>query len=91
MLPDEARRTQVLPSFYRMIVRHQQLHMAEAITPPTRPLIPPAVLTRSQRAHYRLSWRERLARNARANTADQLTFQLFGIPESFACWLGFIS
>jgi len=31
---------------------------------------------------------ERLARNARAATAGQLTLKLFGIPEGFATWLG---
>jgi hypothetical protein len=55
--------------------------------PPT-PTVSPPILTRAQRAHYRLSWEERLARNARPNTAGQCTLKLFGIPESFAAWLG---
>jgi hypothetical protein len=70
------------------VVRHQHLHMEEAIAPSTRPLAPPAVLTRSQRARYRLSWDSRLARNARTDQAGQLTLRLFGIPEDFAIWLG---
>jgi len=46
------------------------------------------VLSLSQRAHYRLSWQERLARNARTETAGQLTLKLFGLPKGFASWLG---
>src|SRR6266702_3717261 len=48
----------------------------------------PAPLSRAQRAHYRLCWQERLARNARAPTAGQVTIKLFGIPETFAAFLG---
>jgi hypothetical protein len=33
----------------------------------------PAILSRAQRAHYRLSWEERLVRNARAPTVTQPT------------------
>jgi hypothetical protein len=46
------------------------------------------LLTRSQRAHYRLSWEERLARNALAPGASQITIKLFGVPASFAAFLG---
>ncbi|GHO97431.1 hypothetical protein KSF_074790 [Reticulibacter mediterranei] len=45
-------------------------------------------ISRAERAHYRLSWDERLARNARKDQAGLLTFKLFGIPERFANWLG---
>ncbi len=45
-------------------------------------------LSRAQRAHYRLSWQERLARNARAPGAGQVTIKLFGVPEGFATLLG---
>ena len=69
-------------------VRHQQLHVEETAGPADPSPAPPAVLSRAQRAHYRLSWQERFARNVRAETAGQLTFKLFGIPESFASWLG---
>ncbi len=48
----------------------------------------PPPLSRAQRAHYRLSFQERLARNARAPTAGQVTIKLFGIPETFAAFLG---
>lgn len=69
------------------MVRHQQLNVEEAAVPPTQPPASPAVLSRAQRAHYRLNWQERLARNARPETAGQFTFKLFGLPESFATWL----
>jgi hypothetical protein len=49
---------------------------------------PPSPLVRTQRAHYRLSWEDRLARNARAPTAGQVTIRLFGVPTAFATWLG---
>jgi len=70
------------------VVRHQQVQVMGSPTSQAQPSAPPAVLSRAQRAHYRLSWHERLARNARAETAGQLTLKLFGIPEGFATWLG---
>jgi hypothetical protein len=39
-------------------------------------------------AHYRLSFQERLARNARAPTACPVPIKLFGIPEAFSAFLG---
>jgi len=73
------------------LLRHQQLNMEEAVIPQTRPPAPPAVLSRAQRAHYRLSWHERLARNARAPGAGQITIKLFGVPEGFATFLGLLT
>jgi hypothetical protein len=70
------------------VTRHQHVSVEEAVVPLARPPAPPVVLTRSQRAHFRLSWHERLARNARSKTAGQLAFKLFGIPAAFASWLG---
>ena len=70
------------------VVRHQRLEVS---------LLPPAaaspgkvevILSRAQRAHSRLSWHERLARNARVSTAGQVTIRLFGVPESLAISLG---
>ncbi len=48
----------------------------------------PVPLSRAARAHTRLSWETRLARNARRETADHVTIKLFGIPNDFACDLG---
>ncbi len=52
------------------------------------PDVTPLPLSRAQRAHYRLDFPERLARNARAPTASRVTIKLFGIPEGFATSLG---
>ena len=41
-----------------------------------------------QGTHYRLSWVQRLARNAHALTAGQVTIKLFGVPPAFAAFLG---
>jgi hypothetical protein len=42
------------------------------------------VLTRAERAHWRMSWSLRLARNARGATAPPLEITLHGLPASFA-------
>ena len=70
-----------------------QLHSQrlEAQSEPARSAdsaVTPLPLSRAQRAHFRLSWQERLARNARAPTAGRITLKLFGIPEDFATSLG---
>jgi hypothetical protein len=60
-------------------------------------LLPPAaaspgtanvILSRAKRAHTRLFWAERLARNVRVPTANQVTIKLFGVPGAFATSLG---
>ena len=70
------------------LVRHQRIEVS--LLPPVAASPPKAdvILSRAQRAHARLSWAERLARNARPPTADQITIKLFGIPASFAVSLG---
>ena len=47
------------------------------------------LITRAERAHWRLSWQERLARNARPSTAPSLTLTLHGLPTTFAHTYGF--
>lgn len=49
----------------------------------------PPVWTRSQRAHWRLSWQERLACNARPASAPPVTITLSGLPAAFAQRYGF--
>jgi hypothetical protein len=69
------------------LVRHQRLEVSlspPAASPPTADVI----LSRAQRAHARLSWAERLARNAHAPTAGQVTIRVFGVPAGFATSLG---
>jgi hypothetical protein len=70
------------------LVRDQ--HIEVNLSPPaaTRPGTPDVLLSRAQRAHSRLSWAERLARNVRVPIANQVTIRLFGVPEAFASSLG---
>jgi hypothetical protein len=70
------------------LVRHQQVHVEEAVVPQIRPPAPPVVLSRAQRAHARLSWQARLARNERAPDTCQVSIKLHGIPQAFARRLG---
>jgi hypothetical protein len=70
------------------LVRHQRI---EVSMPPPASISPrkaEVILSRAQRAHSRLSWAERLARNARVPTVSQMTITLFGVPEGFATSLG---
>jgi hypothetical protein len=69
------------------LVQHQ--HLAVSLSPPaTSPRTADVILSRAQRAHSRLSWAVRLARNARPPTAEQVTIKLFAIPAGFATSLG---
>ena len=70
------------------LVRHQHLEVA---LPPA--LAPPCasssgVLSRAQRAHARLTFHERWARNERPPATAPVRITLFGIPEAFAAFLG---
>jgi hypothetical protein len=47
----------------------------------------PPIISRAQRAHYRLSWDERLARNARTDQEERITLTLFGIPDRLVTFL----
>ncbi len=47
------------------------------------------VLTRTQRAHWRLSWEHRLERNARPSTAPPLEVTIHGLSAAFAQSFGF--
>jgi hypothetical protein len=42
------------------------------------------VQTRAQRGHWRLSWEQRMARNARLTTACPLQITIYGLPASLA-------
>ena len=59
----------------------------EPALPKTSASSPPTI-SRAQRAHYRLSWDERLARNARTEAAERITLTLFAIPDRLATFLG---
>jgi len=69
------------------LLRRQRVDITleKALSPPV-PSSP--IFSRAQRAHYRLSFAERLARNARASTAGHIMIQLFGVPDAFSTFLG---
>jgi hypothetical protein len=68
---------------------HQQ-RLEVSLSPPATARLPTTdvILSRAQRAHSRLSWAARLARNARPPTAGQVMIKLFGVPAAFAVSLG---
>jgi len=70
------------------LVRHQCVKVEVEPLTSVSLAVKPAPLSRAQRAHARLSWAERLARNARPLTTGRVTIRLFGIPEGFAISLG---
>ena len=48
-----------------------------------------SALTRAERAHWRLSWDQRLARIARPSDAPRLIITIHGLPATFASSFGF--
>jgi hypothetical protein len=70
------------------LLRHQRIEVSLPSPAAALPRTAEVILSRQQRAHARLSWAERLARNARVPTAGQLMIRLFGVPEGFAISLG---
>jgi hypothetical protein len=70
------------------LVRHQRIEVSLPPPAAASPCKAAVILSRAQRAHSRLSWAERLARNARVPTPAQVTIKLFGIPTIFAASLG---
>ena len=68
------------------LLRHQQVEIqVEARVAPHAGS--PGLLSRAERAHVRLTWTQRLARNARLEMAGRVTIHLFGVPEGFAASL----
>jgi hypothetical protein len=70
------------------VVRTQrrEVELHPSLASPLAP--PPASLSRAQRAHSRLTFQERLARNGRSPTARPVTITIFGVPGAFAVFLG---
>ncbi|MBO0796744.1 MAG: hypothetical protein J2P36_38165 [Ktedonobacteraceae bacterium] len=70
------------------LLRHQRVDIELAET--SLPVQPPPIrlISRAERAHYRLSWAKRLAHNARGSAAPNISIRLFGIPDAFAAALG---
>jgi len=84
----------------RCQIRRRWFHLLRTQTvllafgPPQHPVAedaqsPPHVQTRAQRAHWRLSWPQRLARNARPLAASPLEVTVHGLPVRFAQTFGF--
>ena len=65
------------------------LTMGEAPTEDHTAATDAHVITRTQWAHYRLTWNERLARNARSSSSPPLTVTIHGLPATFASVYGF--
>ena len=72
----------------QQLLRHQRIEVSLSPPAAAQPCTADVILSRAQRAHSRLSWEERLARNARPPTAGHVTIKLFGIPAPFAASLG---
>lgn len=70
------------------LLRSQRVDLLGNPEPMASPSTKPSLFSRAQRAHWRLSWQERLARNARAPTAPTVTITLFGLPPAFSASLG---
>lgn len=70
------------------LLHHQRVDVECTETAPPAQFPSTRLISRAERAHYRLSWAERLARNARPKTAPEVSIKLFGIPETFATSLG---
>ncbi len=73
------------------LLRQQQVEVQVEPENSANPVVQLSPLSRASRAHYRLSWAERLARNARLPTASQVMIRLFGVPEDFATSLGLMT
>jgi hypothetical protein len=70
------------------LVAHQRLEMCLSPPASAAPPIADVILSRAQRARYRLGFQERLARNARRSTAGPVTIKVFGVPAAVAASLG---
>jgi hypothetical protein len=46
------------------------------------------VQTRAQRAHWRMTWQQRMTRNCRPSSAPLLTITIYGLPAAFAHYVG---
>jgi hypothetical protein len=74
------------------VVRSETVSLTGSVPTPTCAVttVPSeAVLTRAERAHWRLSWEQRLARNALLADAPRLVVTLHGLPAPFASSFGF--
>lgn len=70
------------------LLRSQRVDVQHGQDREVRVVSPPATLSRAQRAHYRLSFAERFARNVWVSSASRPIITLFGVPETFSVFLG---
>jgi hypothetical protein len=81
-------RRQTRRAFIRLLRTQTVTITVTAVTSPSESTHS-GLLTREQRAHWRLSWAQRLARNALPSEPMQsIAIHLFGIPTSFARSVG---
>lgn len=80
-----------MPEWSLMLTAHVRPPVNLALASRASPSVGPLILSRAQRAQYRLAWAERLARNARVPTARHLTITLFGVPDTFATAVGLLT
>lgn len=73
------------------LLSHQHVEIQVDQSQPSTPEKQAAMLSRAQRAHFRLSWQERLTRNARAPGASPVRIKLFGVPDAFATSLNLLT
>jgi hypothetical protein len=71
------------------VVRSQTICLDSPSPPSHAQTSTEKILTRAERAHWRLSWEQRLARNARSLDAPRLVVTLHGLPATFASSFGF--
>jgi hypothetical protein len=73
------------------IVRSQTVTVTKEPPLPSNPSqdLSSSLLTRSQRAHWRFSWEQRLSRNACPASSPLVTVTLHGLPAAFAQIYGF--
>jgi hypothetical protein len=72
-------------------LRRQQVTLHLLPTPPPAQSRGSPMLSRAQRAHRRLSWAERLTRNASRAASPRVRLHLSGIPAALAQVLGLTS
>ncbi len=70
------------------LLRHQRVDVRVAEMPSPAQSPPARPLSRAERAHWRLSWAQRLARNAASPVSSSVSITLFGIPDAFAESIG---
>jgi hypothetical protein len=73
------------------LLRHQTVRiisLEKPLEPTPHPVQEHQILTPSRRKHWRLSWQERLARNAACELTAPMRLHLFGIPAALATFVG---